>query len=131
MASFSDLLNLPAGNFVRSFYGQDILHPMDIIDREEEYFIRVSSPGATDVSVSVEDSSLIIDMERSLSEEEQGQFNIKGILDYSFSKTLSLNDANIDVAKITSKYSKGILEITLPKTEEAKPKVIPVDVTME
>ena len=103
MASFSDLLNLPAGNFVRSFYGQDILHPMDII----------------------------IDMERSLSEEEQGQFNIKGILDYSFSKTLSLNDANIDVAKITSKYSKGILEITLPKTEEAKPKVIPVDVTME
>jgi len=131
MASFSDLLNLPAGNFVRSFYGQDILHPMDIIDREEEYFIRVSSPGATDVSVSVEDSSLIIDMERSLSEEEQGQFNIKGILDYSFSKTLSLNDANIDVAKITSKYSKGILEITLPKTAEAKPKVIPVDVTME
>jgi HSP20 family protein len=131
MASFSELLNLPAGNFVRSFYGQDILHPMDIIDREEEYFIRVSSPGATDVSVSVEDSSLIIDMERSLSEEEQGQFNIKGILDYSFSKTLSLNDANIDVAKITSKYAKGILEITLPKTEEAKPKVIPVDVTME
>ena len=134
MASITDLINLPlSGNFVRSFYGMDTQRPMDIIDREEEYLIRVSIPGATDVSVSVEDNSLLIDVERDLSESEQeeGQFNIHGISDYKFSKTLSLNNTNVDVDKITSKYSKGILEITLPKTEEAKPKVIPVDVAME
>jgi|ETNvirenome_6_85_1030632.scaffolds.fasta_scaffold207776_2 HSP20 family protein len=130
MANFSDLLNLPTGSFVRSFYGMNIQHPIDIIDRPEDYCVRVAAPGATDVSVSIEDSSLLIDMERTTPNEEE-QFNIKGILDYSFSKTLNLSNANIDVDQITSKYSKGILEIILPKTEEAKPQVIPVDVTME
>ena len=133
MASITDLVNLPlSGNFMRSFYGMNTQHPMDIIDREDEYLIRVSTPGATDVSVSVEDSSLLIDVERDLSgKTESGQFNIQGILDYKFTKNLSLSNTNIDVDKITSKYSKGILEILLPKTEEAKPQVIPVDVTME
>jgi len=117
---------------MRSFYGMNTQHPMDIIDREAEYMIRVSTPGATDVSVSVEDNALLIDVERDLSQEnEEGQFNIQGISDYKFSKTLSLSNTNVDVDQITSKYSKGILEITLPKTEEAKPKVIPVDVAME
>ena len=133
MASITDLVNLPlSGNFMRSFYGMNTQHPMDIIDREAEYMIRVSTPGATDVSVSVEDNALLIDVERDLSQEnEEGQFNIQGISDYKFSKTLSLSNTNVDVDQITSKYSKGILEITLPKTEEAKPKVIPVDVEME
>jgi len=132
MASITDLVNLPlSGNFMRSFYGMNTQHPMDIIDREEEYLIRVSAPGATDVSVSVEDNSLLIDVERESTETEAGQFNIQGISNYTFSKTLSLNNTNIDVEHITSKYAKGILEVLLPKTAEAKPTVIPVDVIME
>jgi HSP20 family protein len=118
-------------NFMRSFYGLNE-YPMDIIDREDEFLIRVAIPGATNVSVSVEDTVLLLDVDRDSSEEaEEGQFNIQGITDYAFSKTLSLSNTNIDVDKITSKYSKGILEVTLPKTEEAKPKIIPVDVVME
>ena len=118
-------------NFMRSFYGLNE-YPMDIIDREDEFLIRVAIPGATNVAVSVEDTSLLIDVDRDTSEEpEKGQFNIQGITDYEFSKTLSLSNTNIDVEQITSKYSRGILEITLPKTEEAKPKIIPVDVSME
>jgi HSP20 family protein len=116
---------------MRSFYGLNE-YPMDIIDREDEFLIRVAIPGATNVSVSVEDTVLLLDVDRDSSEEaEEGQFNIQGITDYAFSKTLSLSNTNIDVDKITSKYSKGILEVTLPKTEEAKPKIIPVDVVME
>jgi HSP20 family molecular chaperone IbpA len=34
----------------------------------------------------------------------------------------------VDVEKIKAKYKDGILEVTLPKTEEAKPKSIPVEV---
>ena len=114
-------------NFMRSFYGLNE-YPMDII----EFLIRVAIPGATNVAVSVEDTSLLIDVDRDTSEEpEEGQFNIQGITDYEFSKTLSLSNTNIDVEQITSKYSRGILEITLPKTEEANPKIIPVDVSME
>ena len=45
----------------------------------------------------------------------------------AFSRSLSLPDY-VDAAKISAAYKDGVLEITLPKTEKAKPQQIKVEV---
>jgi len=44
-----------------------------------------------------------------------------------FVRTLDL-PADVDAGKVEAKYSNGLLRITLPKTEEAKPKQIAINV---
>jgi HSP20 family protein len=45
----------------------------------------------------------------------------------SFHRSFTL-PSTVDRDKIKAKYKDGILEVTLPKKEEAKPKSIPVEV---
>lgn len=45
-----------------------------------------------------------------------------------FVRTLQL-DAEVDANKVKAKYENGIITVTLPKSEKAKPKQIPVSVS--
>ncbi len=45
-----------------------------------------------------------------------------------FVRTLQL-DAEVDANKVKAKYENGIVTVTLPKSEKAKPKQIPVSVS--
>jgi HSP20 family protein len=45
-----------------------------------------------------------------------------------FVRTLQL-DADVDAEKVEARYENGIVTITLPKSEKAKPKQIPVSVS--
>tara|TARA_R100000152_G_C6712099_1_gene139545 strand:+ start:324 stop:713 length:390 start_codon:yes stop_codon:yes gene_type:complete len=102
----------------------------NVIEHVDRFEVSVAYPGATDVNVSVKDNILSLKLERKVDEvdPQTAKYHVKGINNYTFSKNLSLTNANIDENKITSSYKKGILNITMPKNEAAQPKVIEVKV---
>jgi HSP20 family molecular chaperone IbpA len=61
-------------------------------------------------------------------EEKRGKYYRKESWSGSFHRTLPLPSL-VDGDKITAQLSNGVLTITLPKREEAKPKQIAVNVT--
>ena len=115
---------------------------MDVIERTSSYEIAVAAPGANeDINVSVEDTTLNIEIVRDTTELSVGDgddpyaqedddiiTSHKGIQDYSFNRKISLEKASIETDKITSSYKNGILTITLPKSAVVQPKKISVKV---
>ena len=104
---------------------------MDIVERPVGFEISVAAPGANkNIEVSVEDHTLNIEVSRDTSDADTEGITSshKGIQDFSFNRKISLEKANIEEDKITSKYGNGILTITLPKAETAQPKKIAVKV---
>ena len=102
----------------------------DVIEHTDRFEISVAYPGATEVNVTVEDNVLNMQMARKAEDIDSAtsKYHVRGIHTYSFNKRVSLVKVNIDQDKITSSYKKGILNIVMPKSESAKPKMIEVKV---
>ena len=100
----------------------------DVIEHTDRFEISVAYPGATEVNVTVEDNVLNMQMARKAEDIDSAtsKYHVRGIHNYSFNKRVSLVKVNIDQDKITSSYKKGILNIVMPKSESAKPKMIEV-----
>jgi len=85
-----------------------------------KYLIRAELPGLgpeKDVEVVTESGMLTIHAERREETKEGGHSEFR----YgSFTRSISL-PAGADPDKITAKYDKGILEVTVPVSEQAKP----------
>jgi len=103
---------------------------LDVHEDKDGYTIRVEVPGMKreDIVVSLQDGALVIAGERreeKISEEtevhRQERFYGK------FSRALTLPTA-VAGDKVKAAYKDGILTVTLPKAEEAKPKQIDVAV---
>ena len=103
---------------------------VDIHEGNKEITLKADLPGIKkeDVHLDIDDGMITLKGERKF-EKEDKQDNYHRIeRSYgSFHRSFTLPPA-VDRDKIKAKYSNGILEITLPKTEEAKPKSIPVEV---
>jgi HSP20 family protein len=104
---------------------------VDITESKEGYLIRADLPGMTreDIKVSVEDGVL------SLSGEKKSEFESANKDSYyhferrygKFMRSFSL-PSHVDSRNIEARYTNGVLEISLKKTEESKPKAIEVKV---
>ncbi len=79
-----------------------------------------------DISIEVQDNVLTVSGERRFEEEvkEDKYYRIERRYG-SFSRSLALPQT-VDESKIEAKYENGVLEITVPKAEVAKPKKISV-----
>jgi HSP20 family protein len=81
-----------------------------------------------DIEVSLHDGSLSISGERKTeSKHEEGEVYRAERFFGRFQRTLSL-PTTVAADKVKAAYNDGVLTITLPKTEEAKPKKIDVSV---
>ena len=102
----------------------------DVIEHTDSFEVSVAYPGATDVNVTVEDNILNMQLTRKVDEIDAAtsKYHVRGINNFSFNKKVSLAKVNIDQEKISSSYKRGILTIVMPKSEDAKPKVIAVKV---
>lgn len=103
-------------------------YPLDIIESENEYTVKVSLPGINkgNLSVSIEKDVLTIEAKTSKEEKEEGTYLYQGIQISDYKRQISVEDYGIDTKKVSSKYKNGILTINLPKTKESKPKIIEV-----
>ena len=102
----------------------------DIYETQESVVVQLDLPGvqADQVDVQCEKGMLSIKGDRQIVQEEGRQYyrveNVYGPFERYFEIPQTLN-----VAKVEAKYQDGVLTLTFPKAEEAKPKKIEIKVT--
>ena len=102
---------------------------VDIIDREEQVVVRAEVPGVNkdDLDVSVSDNAVTIRGEtRHEEKEEKGDYYRSEMTRGSFARTVML-PTNVDANQAKAKFSDGVLELTLPKVEQARKKTVKID----
>ncbi len=103
---------------------------IDVIEKDESILLRAELPGMAeeDVEITVENRYLTIKGEKKFEHQEtEGNYRRLESRYGSFYRTFSL-PSSVDQDRIDAHFSKGVLEIELPKAEEAKPKKISVKV---
>lgn len=102
----------------------------DIVENRDSIFIRAELPGMPekDIKVEMENGILTLRGERKLEKEttDKGYKHIERTYG-KFVRSFTL-PPNVDYNKITANFNNGLLEIVIPKKEEAKPKAINVEV---
>ena len=105
--------------------------PVDIYETEEAIVLKAELPGVDpkDVEVRVEDNTLFLKGERKFEKEVKEQNYHRVERSYgSFARSFSLPNS-ISADKVKAEFKDGLLTLTMPKREEAKPKTIKIDVT--
>ena len=104
--------------------------PIDIEETPESYRVHVELPGMRleDIKITLEDNRLTIQGEKSRTVEQKDATyhrleRVYGTFERSFSLTHAVNPE-----KIEATYRDGVLEVTVPKAEEAKAREIPIKV---
>jgi len=106
------------------------LPPVDILEQENDYFVRVELPGVDkkDVKITVQNGILTIKGEKTQDLEKKGDTYRRTERTYgSFQRSFTL-PSSVMSDKVEASYNAGVLTISLPKVEEAKPKEIEVKV---
>ncbi len=102
----------------------------DIYENKDEYVFKVELPGISkdDVDIEFEKGTLTIKGERKMDKEVKEENYHRFERAYgTFSRSFSL-PRNVDDKKISANMKDGILELKVPKAEEAKAKTIPIKI---
>lgn len=103
---------------------------VDIAEHEDAYRVNVELPGVekNDVSITLESNILTIRGTKKQEKEEKGREYHRVERSYgSFHRSFTL-PTSVKADKIDAVFKDGILSVSLPKAEEAKPKQIEVKV---
>ena len=103
---------------------------IDLFEDKDNFILRAELPGMKkeDIDLSLNDGSLSISGERKSEDKYQDAEVYRAERFFGrFQRTISV-PAPVSADKIKAQYKDGILTVTLPKTEEAKPKHIEVKV---
>ena len=104
--------------------------PVDIRENKNEYVVQMDLPGIEqkDIFVGMEDGTLTIRGERKYEEEKKDESATTVERAFgTFIRSFSL-PGTADAEKIAAAYKNGVLTVTIPKREEAKPRAIKVEV---
>lgn len=126
---FSDLFGMSLER-TRDF-GTDSFGPeIDIRDTEDSILIKADLPGMDKkhIHVSIEGDTLYISGERKRETKVEHKDYVREERSYGeFRRAFRLPDS-VDTKNAKAKYIDGVLELMLPKTKEAKPKQIQIEV---
>ncbi|HEV2920514.1 MAG TPA: Hsp20/alpha crystallin family protein [Actinomycetota bacterium] len=101
---------------------------LDISERKDAYVVTVEVPGvkADDLDITLEDGLLTIQGERQFTSESSEQQYHRVERRYgSFRRSITL-PSQVKADAIEASFEDGVLEVVVPKAEEAKPKKISV-----
>lgn len=104
---------------------------VDIFEEDDKIVVRADLPDMKeeDLEVNVEDDTLTLRGERKFEHEsKKDNFHRIERTYGSFSRSFTLPET-VDAEKIAARYDKGVLEVTLPKKQEAPKKSRKVKVT--
>jgi HSP20 family protein len=142
MASFRDevdnLLNLafgrlgspPADPERGSQFLEGWFPAVDVYEDKDNLLVRAELPGMKkeDIEISLHEGFLTLSGERKSPEKQEGTETFRSERWLGrFQRTISL-PCSVVPDKIKATYTDGILSVSLPKAEEAKPKQIPISV---
>jgi HSP20 family protein len=103
---------------------------LDVHEDKDSFVVRTELPGLKreDIDVSLHDGALIISGERKAEVRQEGvEVHRQERFYGKFQRALTLPEP-VAADKIKAQYQDGVLTVTLPKTEAAKPKKIDVTV---
>lgn len=103
---------------------------VDIYEEKDNIIVKAELPGIKkeEVSIEIKDNVLTLSGERK-HEAEKKKENYHRIERFygKFTRSFTLPES-VQVDKVKANYKDGVLEITLPKTEETKQKAIPIKI---
>ena len=108
-----------------------IVPNIEMYDRKNEIVVKAELPGVAkeDIDLTITKDSLTLKGETKKEEEIKEENYYAAEISYgSFTRTIAL-PAEVDSEKAKASFKNGVLEITLPKREEAKPKEIKIEVS--
>jgi len=113
----------------RGWLASDAWAPaLDVSEKDDAIVVRAEMPGmkTEDIEVSVHGNTLTISGEKKEQFEDKGETYYRSERRYgSFRRDIPLSAA-VDTDKIEATCRDGVLTVTLPKSEKAKPKRIEV-----
>lgn len=101
---------------------------LDVYEEKDHYTVKVELPGVNkeEVKLSLEKGTLTISGERKSDfSKENGELYHSERFYGRFQRTINLPES-LDANKVKASYKDGVLTVTLPKSEEAKPKQIDI-----
>lgn len=135
MVSLRDAVNrLFEDSFIRPsawplpFDGGNFSVPADVIETKDNIVVKLSAPGVKpeDIDIAVVGDTLTIKGEMKSEEQfEEGSYLRKERRFGAFQRTFSL-PTSVAADKAKAEFEHGVLTLTLPKADEAKPKSIKV-----
>lgn len=129
VSPFNELVNEFLGRDISQFMGQDELKrsapSVNIVEHEGHFDLRLLAPGYAkeDLKLQVENDILTISAEKK-SDELTGneRFTRREFALQAFSRSFRLPE-KVNSDALQAAYVNGVLTVTIPKAEEAKPKV--------
>lgn len=98
--------------------------PVDLYEDNENVYVRAELPGVdrADINLELADDTLTITSQRKGAAGDDGETETSAL-----SRAVSL-PVDVQADKVTAAHENGLLTVTLPKREEAKPKKINIAV---
>jgi HSP20 family protein len=106
---------------------------LDIVENDDEFTVKASIPGINpdDLEITLSGKILTIKGEtQGESESDQGKYHLRERRYGSFSRRVSL-PTEINDKEVKASYDSGVLTLTLPKSEDTKPRRIEVHKVIE
>ena len=113
-------------DFISDVWAPDV----DIYETKDEVIVKAELPGMKkdDIKISIVDNSLIVEGEKKQEKETKDENYYRMERRYgAFRRVINL-PVSVKINEIDASYDNGVLEIKLPKSEEAKPKEIEVKI---
>ena len=102
---------------------------VDVAEEGDKIVVKIEVPGMEekDLKVNFEDGMLTVSGERQFERKDTRNYHRIERAYGTFTRSFSL-PRSVDANAITASYRNGVLEIEIPKKEEAKPKQIAINV---
>ena len=101
---------------------------VDVKETKDAYTVMADLPGLNkdDITISVHDNVLTLKGERKNEEKKEDETSYYAEVNYgSFSRSFQL-PVKVEADKINAEYKNGVLQLSIPKAEEAKPRTIQI-----
>jgi HSP20 family protein len=103
---------------------------MDLVETDDHFVLKADLPGLdeSDVNIEVEDNVLTVSGERNAEHEDKREGYVRVERAYgSFRRSLTLPEG-VNPEAVTASFEKGVLEVSIPKPEERKPRKVAIQV---
>jgi HSP20 family protein len=125
---FNNFFDAPTGRSSSGTPARRWIPAMDLVETTDHYVLRADLPGLgdEDVNVQLEDNVLTISGERKMEQhtEQDGYYRLERAFG-GFSRSLTLPDG-VDPEGVQAHFDRGVLEITIPKPEQKKPRQVQI-----
>jgi HSP20 family protein len=109
---------------------RNMVPAIDVKETENGYSLEAELPGVTDkdIELKIEGNMLTLSTKKEdQKEEEKDQYLLKERKSFSFTRSFVVPE-DVDAEKISAEFKNGLLTLSLPKTEKAKPKMLEIKV---